>query len=156
MVAIISLVACVFFAGFGLLILLQNVAKPSAPQTAVLIVDDSARQLMALSNMVEALGFTVQTANSGDEALTLAKSASFAFILLDHHMPGLSGPETARKIRQLRGYRTRRSTPIFACTSRPSTPQLYSKAGMNDVLPKPVSPEALVAMLDSHGLLVDA
>jgi PAS domain S-box-containing protein len=65
----------------------------------LLLVDDRPENLSALEAVVAPLGFPVQTAGSGDEALRMLLERDFAVILLDVRMPGLDGLETARLIK---------------------------------------------------------
>ena len=66
---------------------------------AVLIVDDSQTDLRIVSRLLEAPDRRLVTASSGEEALQLLPDYDFALIILDVHMDGMSGFETAEKIR---------------------------------------------------------
>ncbi|HEY5410824.1 MAG TPA: response regulator, partial [Caulobacteraceae bacterium] len=68
----------------------------------VLIVDDDERNLFAATSALEELGHEIVVARSGDEALKRLLQEDFAVILLDLHMPGMDGYETAGFIRQRR------------------------------------------------------
>ncbi|MEX2489258.1 MAG: EAL domain-containing protein [Pseudomonadales bacterium] len=57
----------------------------------VLIVDDEPIQLQSLQEMITLYGYNVDTASSGDEAITLLKNRIFDIVLLDLNMPGVSG-----------------------------------------------------------------
>src|SRR5690349_21017791 len=86
-----------------------------APLSAkVLIVDDDERNAFAAIQALESLGHELVVARSGDEALRHILKDDFAVILLDLHMPGMDGYETASLIRQ----RKRMSqTPIVFLTA---------------------------------------
>jgi signal transduction histidine kinase len=80
----------------------------------ILVVDDSAANLMALQTALEGVGGEVVGAASGEEALRTLLERDFAVILLDVKMPTLGGFETARLIRE----RKRSShTPIIFTTA---------------------------------------
>jgi diguanylate cyclase (GGDEF)-like protein/PAS domain S-box-containing protein len=90
----------------------------NADETRVLVVNDDAGSLFALSTILLDLEATIETASSGEEALMLLLKRDFAVIVLDVKMSGIDGFETARLIRQ----RPRtRFTPIIFLTSHRST-----------------------------------
>jgi PAS domain S-box-containing protein len=65
----------------------------------ILLVDDRPENLRTLEAVLAPLGFPLQSATSGEEALRLLLERDFALILLDVRMPGLDGLETARLIK---------------------------------------------------------
>ncbi len=110
------------------------------PTTRILIVDDDERNAFAASQALESLGQELIVARSGEEALRWLLTEDFAVILLDLHMPGMDGYETARMIR-LR--RRNREVPIVFLTAvfrdEAHIFKAYS-AGAVDVVFKPVDP----------------
>jgi two-component system cell cycle response regulator len=66
----------------------------------VLVVDDEDIVREPISAMLRHLGFKVDTAKSGDEALEKFKSASFTFLLTDIRMPGIDGLELIRIVKR--------------------------------------------------------
>ena len=106
----------------------------------ILIVDDDERNAFAAMQALEDLGHELVVARSGEEALKELLQADFAVILLDLHMPGMDGYETAHLIRERR--RTR-DTPIVFLTAifrdEAHIFQAYS-AGAVDMVFKPVDP----------------
>ncbi len=72
----------------------------SNPGEAVLVVNDRQDQLLSMAAMLEPLGVEVVTVDSGHEALRRMLQREFAVMLLDVHMPGMSGFEIAEAIRQ--------------------------------------------------------
>jgi len=113
----------------------------AAPLKArVLIVDDDERNAFAASEALEVLGHELVVARSGEEALRLLLGQEFAVILLDLHMPGMDGYETARLIRE---HPRTRDTPIVFVTAvfrdEAHIFQAYS-VGAVDVVFKPVDP----------------
>lgn len=74
--------------------------SPTAPpEAAILLVDDTPANLVALETILEPLGQRLVTAHSGREALRKLLEENFALILLDVRMGDLDGFETARLIR---------------------------------------------------------
>jgi two-component system, OmpR family, KDP operon response regulator KdpE len=68
---------------------------------AILIVDDDAAVRRALHITLRTLGFSILEAAGGEEALALARTASFEVVLLDINMPGMDGVQTCRDLRRL-------------------------------------------------------
>ena len=106
----------------------------------ILIVDDDERNAFAATEALKVLGHDLRVARSGPDALRLLLAEEFAVILLDLHMPGMDGYETARLIRE---HPRTRDTPIVFVTAvfRDETHifQAY-QAGAVDVVFKPVDP----------------
>jgi len=114
-------------------------------QARILIVDDDERNAYAAVEALTELGHELIVARSGEEALKRLLSEEFALILLDLHMPGMDGYETAALIRSRK--RTQH-TPIVFLTAifrdEAHIFQAYS-AGAVDVVFKPVDPFILKA-----------
>jgi len=66
----------------------------------ILAVDDDATALGALRQILVQKGYDVTTAPNGQDALTALRNSTFDLVILDVSMPGLSGYEVCRKIRQ--------------------------------------------------------
>jgi PAS domain S-box-containing protein len=122
-------------------------AEPQAPPdlqspltARILIVDDDERNAFAAVQALEDLGHELVVARSGEDALRRLLTEEFALILLDLHMPGMDGYETAALIRTRK--RTK-DTPIVFLTAifrdEAHVFQAYS-AGAVDVVFKPVDP----------------
>ncbi|WP_332677575.1 response regulator [Brevundimonas sp.] len=114
--------------------------KPKPLTARVLIVDDDERNAFAAREALEVLGHDLVIARSGEEALRLLLHQEFAVILLDLHMPGMDGYETAKLIRE---HPRTRDTPIVFVTAvfrdEAHIFQAYT-AGAVDVVFKPVDP----------------
>jgi putative two-component system response regulator len=76
----------------------NNSAMPHAI-ARILIVDDEQQNLRLMQAMLKSEGYAIQTANSGEQALTLIEEAPPDLILLDVMMPGMSGYQVARKLK---------------------------------------------------------
>ena len=66
---------------------------------SILVVDDDIQQLALMRHLLESLGFEIAVAPSGETAIDLCETAPFDLAILDISMPGLSGWETARRLR---------------------------------------------------------
>jgi CheY-like chemotaxis protein len=81
---------------------------------SILLVDDHARNLVAFEAVLAGIDCSVVTADSGLGALQCLLTQDFAVILIDIHMPGMDGFETASLIR---GRERSHSTPIIFLTA---------------------------------------
>jgi diguanylate cyclase (GGDEF)-like protein/PAS domain S-box-containing protein len=115
----------------------------SNDEVKVLLVNDDPGSLFALHTVLTDLEAAIETASSGEEALTLLLKRDFAVIILDVKMTGMDGFETARLIRQ----RPRsRYTPIIFLTSHRATDLDRAtgyELGAVDYLFMPVAPDVL-------------
>src|SRR6266566_6652853 len=111
----------------------------------ILLVDDRADKLLAVETIIAELGQNLVIARSGEEALRLLLHQDFAVILMDVHMPGMDGFETAALIRQRKKFE---HTPIIflTATSTNDTQAHASRGyclGAVDYLLAPVLPDVL-------------
>ena len=111
-------------------------------EARVLLVDDSAENLISLEAALEGLDAEMVTARSGTEALRHLLDRDFAAIILDVKMPGMDGFQTAEMIRSRK---RSRHTPILFLTGYKSDEHLFRgyDLGAVDFLFKPVVPEIL-------------
>ncbi len=113
----------------------------------VLLVDDDARNIFALSSVLERRGMRVLTATTGSEAINLIESvSSVAIVLMDIMMPGMDGYETMQVIRANPRFRR---LPIVALTAKAmkGDREKCLEAGASDYLAKPVNTEQLLSAL---------
>ena len=73
-------------------------AKPRE-RARILIVDDDDDVRLVAAALVEEIGYEVVAAGSGDEALKLIEAGTFALLMTDVAMPGMTGVELARRVR---------------------------------------------------------
>jgi signal transduction histidine kinase len=114
-------------------------------ELSLLLVDDVEENLLAVEAALEPLGHRMVRAGSGEEALRHLLKDEFAAVVLDVHMPGLNGFETAEAIR---GRERTSDVPIIFLTGvgREDAHRLRGfAAGAVDYVLKPVDPEILRA-----------
>lgn len=115
----------------------------SVPTPRVLAVDDRRENLVALEAILEGLPVDVDSVTGGEEALKRLLTQDYALIVLDAHMPGMSGYETAEHIKERD---KTRHIPILFLTAgdgdTESTLRGY-RAGAVDYIVKPFSPWVL-------------
>ncbi|MGB9350628.1 MAG: response regulator, partial [Pseudolabrys sp.] len=115
----------------------------------VLLVDDDARNIFALSSVLERRGMRVLTATTGNEAIKLIESNNdIAIVLMDIMMPEMDGYQTMEEIRKNANFRR---LPIIALTAKAmkGDREKCLDAGASDYLAKPVNTEQLLSALRS-------
>ncbi len=113
----------------------------------VLIVDDDARNLFALSSVLERHGMSVLAATTGREALErLEQTPNVSIVLMDIMMPEMDGYQTMQAIRTKQKWR---SLPIIALTAKAmkGDREKCLEAGASDYLAKPVNTDQLLTSL---------
>ncbi|HTB45285.1 MAG TPA: HAMP domain-containing protein [Acetobacteraceae bacterium] len=113
----------------------------------VLLVDDDARNIFALSSVLERRGMAVLTATTGREAINLlASEPEVAIVLMDIMMPEMDGYQTMEVIRANPAFRR---LPIIALTAKAmkGDREKCLEAGASDYLAKPVNTEQLLSAL---------
>jgi CheY-like chemotaxis protein len=113
----------------------------------VLLVDDDARNIFALSSVLERRGMTVLTATTGREAISIIESKpDVAIVLMDIMMPEMDGYETMQVIRANPSFRR---LPMIALTAKAmkGDREKCLEAGASDYLAKPVNTEQLLSAL---------
>ena len=111
----------------------------------LLVAEDNPVNLQVAVAMLEGMGARVDCALDGSQAVAQCRHGRFDALLLDCQMPGMDGYEAARLIRA----EGARRMPIIAVTANAMSADrdLCLAAGMNDHLAKPLSREALAAMV---------
>ena len=115
----------------------------------VLLVDDDARNIFALSSMLERRGMKVLAATTGREAIDLVTSTpDVALVLMDIMMPGMDGYQTIGAIREHPAYRR---LPIIALTAKAmkGDREKCLEAGASEYLAKPVNTDQLLSAMRS-------
>ena len=113
----------------------------------VLVVDDDARNIFALSSVLERRGMKVLTATTGREAIDIVESTQdLAMVLMDIMMPEMDGYQTMQVIRANPAFHR---LPIVALTAKAmkGDREKCLEAGASDYLAKPVNTEQLLSAL---------
>ena len=123
-------------------------AEEQQPQSLeglrVLVVDDGDVNRMVAVGLLQLLGAAADAAASGEEVVGQALVEDYDVILLDHVMPGMDGPATARSLRNA-GVASR--LVGLTGTTLPEDLAACRAAGMDTVLTKPLRPEDLLSAL---------
>ncbi|HEY4198144.1 MAG TPA: response regulator, partial [Mucilaginibacter sp.] len=111
----------------------------------VLVVDDDARNIFALSSALQGYDLLVETANDGEEAITkLEATDDIDIVLMDIMMPKMDGYEATRYIRKQNKWAR---LPVIALTAKAMKDDREKciAAGANDYITKPVDMDRLIA-----------
>lgn len=117
----------------------------STPARRVAVVDDDAAVLDSVCFLLEVEGHSAQPFVSGPAFLEALDPDRFDCVILDQHMPGLTGLELAQRLRA-----TGNTLPIMLISGA-VTPEILGKAAairLDKVAEKPVSSELLVGFVE--------
>ncbi|MFT7723310.1 MAG: response regulator [Roseateles sp.] len=112
----------------------------------ILLVDDSKTELHALSEMLTKRGYSVRTAENGEEAMKRLAEARPDLILMDVVMPGQNGFQLTRTITRDERFV---GVPVIMCTSKgQETDKVWGmRQGASDYVVKPVKADELLAKI---------
>jgi CheY-like chemotaxis protein len=107
-------------------------------QLVVLHVDDDPMNLRVVEEILTAFHHVAVKASSGADALQLLAERPFDVVLMDIHMPGMSGIQAVERLRAMSG--PERDTPVIALTADVVSrhPSEYRALGFNDFVAKPI------------------
>jgi len=105
---------------------------------SVLVVEDNKINQMITKKILEKNKMKCLVADNGMDAIKMVKENDFDVILMDIHMPGISGIEATQKIREFN-----KQIPILALTAVTIDENLddFYRAGFNEIIPKPFKTE---------------
>ncbi|MBW4497137.1 MAG: response regulator [Oscillatoria princeps RMCB-10] len=127
-----------------------EILTASSGQFKILIVDDEPVNLQVLVNYLSLHKYATARASSGREALEIIQQGFQPdLVLLDVMMPGMTGYEACRQIRQMF---PASELPVVLLTAKNQVSDLVEgfRAGANDYLTKPISKDELIARIKTH------
>ena len=112
----------------------------------ILVVDDSKTELYHLSDILGKRGYTVRTAENGEEAMRRLNEEKPDLILMDVVMPGQNGFQLTRSITRDPRFA---DVPVIMCTSKnQETDRVWGlRQGARDYIVKPVNAEELMSKI---------
>ena len=113
----------------------------------MLAVDDNKLNLVVLKGFLKKTGATIDSCNSGAEALSLTEKNNYDIVFLDHMMPGMDGVETLKKIRTQNNDNA--GVPILVVTANAveGAREFYLEQGFDDYISKPIDSDYLNSCL---------
>ena len=114
--------------------------------SSILAVDDKPANLDVIVEILEAAGFRVSVATTGEKAIQVASQTKLDLILLDVMMPGIDGYETCR---QLKACEETADVPVIFLTARNDAQAIRQgfESGGEDFVTKPFGQEELLARI---------
>lgn len=109
----------------------------------ILVVEDNPDNSKLVSWILEDEGYDVTCVESGERCLTLLEKGDYDLILMDISLPGISGKEVTRRIRQIPHLQR---LPVVALTAHAIETEQQSilSSGVDDLLTKPINDDQLV------------
>lgn len=129
---------------------MDDVEQKPLPMMRILLVEDTPINQAVTLELLAQDGHQVTLAEDGEQALMAAQQQRFDLILMDIHLPKMSGLEIAAHIRQQEG--PNKTTPLIALTAnvQPANVQQCHEAGIWAVLPKPFKRDMLQQAMRSQ------
>jgi twitching motility two-component system response regulator PilH len=114
----------------------------------ILLVDDSKTELHHISGLLTRKGYSVRTAENGEEAMSRLREDKPDLILMDVVMPGQNGFQLTRSITRDARFA---DVPVIMCTSKnQETDRVWGmRQGARDYIVKPVNGEELIAKIQA-------
>ena len=114
----------------------------AAGRHRVLVAEDNLTNRKIIAQILEYGGFDVTLATTGTQAVETLQQAAFDVVILDKHMPGMSGMEVAARYLEMQG---EHAAPMIMLTAEATEEamQQCKAAGMKAFLTKPIDPEML-------------
>src|SRR5687768_6263521 len=122
---------------------------PDTENPTLLVVDDNDMNRDMLSRRLEKKGYTVRTAPDGQSALAVLAREPIGLILLDIEMPGMSGLDVLREVRET--YNAV-ELPVIMATARSDSADVVGAldSGANDYVTKPLDFPVVLARVESQ------
>ena len=119
-------------------------------QNRILLVEDSEMNKKLATVLLKKMGYVIDTASNGSEALTMVSKNDYDLVLMDVQMPVMNGIEATKRIRKGGDLIKNPDIPIIALTANAMTQdrQRCLSSGMNDYIAKPFKPEDLKAKVE--------
>ena len=112
----------------------------------ILVVDDNKMNLKVATKLLEKYQITIETCQSGLEAIEILKDNNYNLILLDDMMPKMNGKETLKELKKNKDFKI----PIVVLTANAISgmKEKYLELGFDDYLAKPIETEELIRILN--------
>ncbi len=125
----------------------ESIDRPIVHNAHLLLVEDNEINQIIAEKLLLSVGYSLDIANNGQEALDLLEQKHFDLVLMDIQMPIMDGLTATVKIREQEKYK---DLPIIAMSAHAMTgdKEKSLKHGMNEHITKPISPTILYDTLD--------
>lgn len=113
----------------------------------ILVADDQGANLMVMRRLLEKAGHRAQVVNDGEDVLAALEAQAFDAVIIDLHMPGVSGVEVLKQARFMEAGRRRTPFIVLTADATAEARAECERAGAHAFLTKPVVVERLLAHL---------
>ena len=122
----------------------EDAGATSLRSLRLLVVEDNTINQKLTARILKKRGFSVETAENAETAIAMVRKKKFDLVLMDVHLPGMSGWEATAAIRKTEK-KTGERIPIIALSAStlPSDRRKCLEAGMDDFVSKPIQPAEL-------------
>ena len=136
------------------LITKYSVQENKKRRMRILLVEDSIVNQQIATKIIEKLGFRVDVASNGEEAITVLAGAAYDIVFMDVQMPIMDGIEATRHIRSGTRKTLNSDIPIIEMTAHtlPGIQKQFNEVGMNATILKPIHPEEILNCIKNHGI----
>ncbi len=119
-------------------------------QFRILLAEDNEINQMVMTGIMNRLGYKMDIANNGREALKILETAPYDLVLMDCQMPEMDGYEATRMIRNPKSQVPRHDIPIIAMTANAmqGDREKCLESGMTDYISKPIDPDDLLEIIE--------
>ncbi len=116
----------------------------------ILVAEDNEVNQRIIGKMLDAIGCGFKVVSNGQEAIDALETDEFDLVMMDVNMPVLDGVDATQIIRSGSGRNAQ--LPIVALTANAmkGDREKYIEVGMNDYVPKPISPAKLCEVIAKH------
>ncbi len=130
----------------------HTLAEDRKRRIKILLVEDNVVNQRVATLQLEKLGYNVDIANNGYEAISALEKDSYNIVLMDCQMPELDGYAATAEIRSPNSKVVNHKIPIIAMTANAmeGDKEKCLNAGMDNYLTKPINPQDLADMLDKY------
>jgi len=145
---LMSFIILMFFNQEKVKLRFQTARITSGDWRSVLVIDDDEALIKTVRPILISHGFSVLTANTGEDGLIIARTQKPEIILLDVILPGLKGREVCKKLKE---DSVTRNIPVVFFTAKDSADDIRAEmeVGAEDHITKPVDPRTLIKTIKS-------
>jgi PAS domain S-box-containing protein len=117
----------------------------------ILLAEDNLINQKLAERVLEILGYTIEIANNGEEAVKMAHQNKYDLIFMDVMMPGMDGLDATKTIRNSTELKTQPVIVAMTANALKGDREICLDAGMNDYLSKPINVDEIIKILTFYG-----
>jgi len=128
----------------------HSISEDRKAKVELLLADDNKVNRIVATTIITRLGYNVDIAENGLEAIELLKTSPYDLVFMDLQMPKMDGIEATRIIRDKKSDVIHHNIPVIAMTAHAMKGhrEICINAGMDDYITKPIRSEVIKKMLE--------